>query len=229
MRLATIPLAAVLLMVALTASARDQMFVYCFGNGAGDLLDSPVVFEGGMAPGGDITEGSWSIEIPDEGWPADPDERSEYIWSTFFAPNYHGLSQTGRSYWTGLFSVDSGLADYVHWHIQDDTNGGSVGGIAPSIEITVYDLNGNGLLEPKEFSEPFILIALPLLVVERQHSEGFYNNHCGQGSSYGIWWASEYPALSGVCELGFYLWLDWCSGPKQRDENSWGAIKAMFR
>ena len=229
MRLTTIWLAAMLFSSTCPAQARDQAFVHGYGYGTGDLLDSPVIFEGGFYDGSNpIEEGHWSVEIPDEGWPADPDERSEYIWSTFFAPNYHGFSQTGPSYWTGLLHVDSGLADFVQWHVQDDTNGGSVGGIAPGIEITVYDLNGNGLLEPKEFSE-LVLLALPLISVQREYSEGCYYGHCGDGCAYGVWWAPAYPAFFGRCDLSFYMWLDWCPNVHPRDEASWGTIKAMFR
>jgi len=226
MRLTTRWLVAMLLLLAFPAHARDEIFAWGHAYGTCDLLDSPIVFEGGFEFG-IIEDGYWSVEIPDDGWPTDADERFEYIWSTFFAPNYHGHAEMGPSYWTGLLHVDHGLSDLVQWRIQDDTNGGSVGGFSPGVAITVIDWNGNGILEAKEFSG-----LLPMAMLEmqalRQHSEGCYYSHCGVGNAFWNWEVSH-PGLHGRCYGGFYLWLDWCHSVHPRDEASWGTIKAMFR
>ena len=85
-----------------TAAYGQETFVWFYGVGTGDFMDSPVVFGGAMDPGGDIVDGSWSITVPDEGWPTDPAARYSHIWNTFYAPNY---SAGNPSFWTGIARI----------------------------------------------------------------------------------------------------------------------------
>ena len=142
----------VLAVAAFTTAAygQEELFVWFYGAGTGDFMDSPVVFGGAMDPGGDITDGSWSITVPDATWPTEPVARAAHIWDTFYAPNY---TPGNPSFWKGYFDVEYGAEDMNYLTIVDNTNGGSMSGIC-SVEIQVQDLNNNGVLDGEgEFEE----------------------------------------------------------------------------
>jgi hypothetical protein len=216
MRALTISLAVALLLVAPVTYA--ETFVWYFGVGAGDFMDHPPVFTGVMDPGGDITNGSWTITVPDAGWPLDPGTRYTYIWNTFYAPNY----QPGNpSFWKGYFDTEHGLPSMNALHIVDNTHGGAMSGVC-SVEIQVQDLNNNGVLDPGEFCDG----SLAGLVIIIRDGEGVYDGMCGTGNYFGTY-VKNCPLTHETWNFGMYLWLDDCSTPVQ--DSTWGAIKALYQ
>jgi hypothetical protein len=216
MRALTISLAVALLMVAPVTYA--ETLVGFFGVGAGDFMDHPPVFTGTMDPGGDITSGSWTITIPDAGWPLDPVTRYAYIWSTFYAPNY----QPGNpNFWKGYFDTGHGLPTMNAINIVDNTHGGVMNGVC-SVEIQVQDLNNNGVLDPGEFCDG----SLAGLVIVIRDGEGFYDGMCGTGNYFGTY-VKNCPQTHETWNFDMYLYLDDCSAPVQ--DSSWGAIKALYQ
>ncbi|KPK98727.1 MAG: hypothetical protein AMK75_06855 [Planctomycetes bacterium SM23_65] len=204
--------------VALASAASAETFVWYFGVGNGDFTDSPPVFTGGMDPGGDITDGYWSISIHDDGWPLDPVERYAYIWDNFYAPNY---TPGTPGFWKGYFDTEHGLPAMNDLFIDDVTNGGTMIGIC-TIEIQVQDLNNNEVLDEGEFCEG----SLTGLVIIIREGTGAYDGMCGTGNYFGSY-VKDCPDTYETWNFGMYLWLDDCSTPVQ--ETTWGAIKALYQ
>ena len=204
--------------VALASAASAETFVWYFGVGNGDFMDSPPVFTGGMDPGGDITDGYWSISIHDDGWPLDPVERYAYVWDNFYAPNY---TPGTPGFWKGYFDTEHGLAAMNDLFIDDVTNGGTMIGIC-TIEIQVQDLNNNEVLDAGEFCEG----SLTGLVIIIREGTGVYDGMCGTGNYFGSY-VKDCPGTYETWNFGMYLWLDDCSTPVQ--ETTWGAIKALYQ
>jgi len=100
MRALTIALAVALVAFASMASA----FTSFNGVGTGDFMDSPPTFIGNMEAPGDILDGSWTITVPDDGWPTDPVAREAYIWTTFYAGNYEPGTP---GFWKGYFDAST--------------------------------------------------------------------------------------------------------------------------
>jgi len=215
MRALTISLAIVLMMMVSVASA--ETFVFYYGVGHGDFMDTPPVFTGGMDPGGDITAGSWTITIADDGWPTDPGARYAYIWNTFYAPNYMAGPP---SFWKGYFDTAHGLTRLNDLAIVDNTNNGTMSGVC-SVEIQVQDLNNNHVLDPGEFCEG----SLAGIVVIIRDGTGVYDGMCGTGNYFGTY-VKDCPGTSETWNFGMYLWLDDCSTPVQ--DMTWGGIKALY-
>ena len=231
MRLTTTA-ATLLMLLAVQCPIRAQM--HCYPVGGGDLMQSPVVFSGGFDVGGDIDQGQWSIRIPDEDWPSDPEERLDYIVATFFVPNYFGLSSIGPSYWLGYFDVAHGLAEPITWFIQDDTNGGTIGGTSDWAFIRALDLNGSGELEREELCKSSYLEDDPLtpmllcLDVDASQSSGFYANQGGSGSTWGSR-VQDCPGWQETWALYLLLWLDDSPNRPLAEEVSWTRVKALYR
>jgi hypothetical protein len=211
-------LAIVVAIVALASAASAETFVWFFGVGNGDFMDSPPVFAGGMDPGGDILDGSWSITVDDTGWPLDPGERYAYIWDNFYAGNY---TPGTPGFWKGYFDTEHGLESMNDLFIDDATNGGTMIGIC-TIEIQVQDLNNNEILDPDEFCEG----SLTGLVIIIREGTGVYDGLCGTGNYFGSY-IKDCPGTYETWNFGMYLWLDDCSTPVQ--DTTWGAIKALYQ
>ena len=214
---------ALLIVLALAALAtaaygQETTFVWFYGAGTGDFMDSPVVFGGAMDPGGDIVDGSWSITIPDDGWPTDPTDRYTHIWNTYYAPNY---TPGNPSFWKGYFDVQHGAPDMNALSIIDDTNGGVMNGIC-SVEIQVQDLNNNGVLDEGEFCSG----SLSGLVIIIRDGTGVYDGMCGTGNYFGSY-IKDCPLTTETWNFGMYLWLVDCTTPTE--DATWGAIKAMYQ
>jgi len=204
--------------VALTSAASAETFVWYFGVGNGDFMDTPPLFAGGMDIGGDITAGYWSIGVHDAGWPATSPAREAYIWNTFYAPNY---TPGTPGFWKGYFDTEHGLSAMNDLYIEDDTNGGTMVGIC-TIEIQVQDLNSNQELDEGEFCEG----SLTGLVIIIREGTGPYDGMCGTGNYFGSY-VKDCPGTYETWNFGMYLWLDDCPSPVQ--EITWGAIKALYQ
>jgi len=204
--------------LATVAYGQDETFVFFYGAGTGDFMDSPVVFGGDMDPGGDISDGSWAITIPDAGWPTDPVDRSTYIWNTFYAPNY---TAGNPSFWTGYFDTEHGATDMNDLSIIDDTNVGTMVGIC-SVQIQVQDTDNDGVLDEGEFCSG----SLSGLVIIIRNGTGVYDGMCGTGNYFGSY-MKDCPATTETWNFGMYLWLEDCTTPVQ--DATWGSIKALYQ
>jgi hypothetical protein len=196
----------------------EQCFIWFYGAGTGDFMDSPPVFEGPMDPGGDIEDGWWSITVPDAGWPLDPVARSAHIWNTFFAPNY---APGNPSFWTGYIDDDHGLPELNALAIQDDTWGGTMTGTC-SVQIQVQDLNNNGVLDEGEFCTG----SLSGIVIIIRNGTGVYDGMCGTGNYFGSY-TKDCPNTTENWNFGMYLWIEDCTTPVE--DATWGAIKALYQ
>lgn len=201
-----------------TAAYGQETFVWFYGVGTGDFMDSPPVFQGPMDPGGDIEAGWWSITVHDDGWPADPVERYAHIWNTFYAPNY---TAGNPSFWKGYFDVDHGLDQMNDLDIQDDTNGGSMTGIC-SIEIQVQDLDNDQVLDEGEFCSG----SLAGIVIIIRDGTGVYDGMCGTGNYFGSY-TKDCPGTLETWNYGMYLWLEDCTTAVE--DMTWGSIKALYQ
>jgi hypothetical protein len=207
-----------------TAAYGQETFVWFYGAGIGDFMASPVVFGGAMDPGGDITDGSWSITIPDDTWPTDPAARQQYIWDTYFAPNY---SAGNPSFWTGYFDEAHGDSLLNPLSIVNNApapDGGSMSGVC-SVQMQVQDLNNNGVLDGEGEFEEFCSGSLSGLVIIIRNGEGAYDGLCGTGNYFG-----SYEGCFGLPQswnYGMYLWLEDCTTPVE--DATWGAIKALYQ
>ena len=201
-----------------TAAYGQETFFWFYGAGTGDFMDSPPVFGGAVDPGGDITVGSWSITVPDDGWPTDQVDRTTYIWNTFYAPNYE-VGNPG--FWKGYFDIDHGLTAMNDLEIVDDTNVGTMTGIC-SVEIQVQDINNNGVLDEGEFCNG----SLSGIVIIIREGTGVYDGMCGTGNYFGTY-IKDCPATTETWNFGMYLYIQDCTSPVE--DTTWGAIKALYQ
>ncbi|MFH1502573.1 MAG: hypothetical protein ABIG03_05970 [Candidatus Eisenbacteria bacterium] len=214
MRALTIVLALALVAMASVASAD---FIWFTGVGNGDFMDSPPTFIGGMEAPGDILDGSWTITVPDAGWPTDPVARQSYIWNTFYAPNYEPGTP---GFWKGYFDATTN-GEQNALAIVDNTNVGTMGGVT-TLEIQVQDLNSNGVLDEGEFcdgSHTGIIIII-------RDGTGVYDGWCGTGNFYGSY-VVNCPDTYETWNFGMYLWISDCSTPVE--STTWGSIKALYQ
>ncbi|MCD4690611.1 hypothetical protein K8S17_04040 [bacterium] len=201
-----------------TVACAQETFVWFFGVGNGDFMDSPPTFVGAMDPGGDITAGSWTITIPDAGWPTDPVLRYQHIWDTFYAGNY---TVGTPGYWKGYFDTNHGLPEMNTLSIIDDTNGGSMTGVC-TIEIQVDDANNDTVLDEGEFCSG----SMTGMVIIIRNGEGCYDGMCGTGNYFGTY-VKDCPGTYETWNFGMYLYLDDCSTPVEN--SSWGLIKSLYQ
>ena len=201
-----------------TVACADETFMWFFGVGNGDFMDSPPTFTGAMDPGGDIVDGSWTIVVPDVGWPTDPALRYQHIWDTFYAGNYTAGTP---GYWKGYFDTSHGLPEMCALDIVDDTNGGTMTGVL-TLEIQVEDTNNNQVLDEGEFCAG----SLSGLVIIIREGTGYYDGLCGTGNFFGTY-TKACPTTYETWNFGMYLWLDDCLTPVE--SISWGAIKALYQ
>jgi len=203
------------------ASVASGYTLY-YGSGNGDFMDTPPVFTGGMDPGGDITAGTWTITITDDGWPTDPVVRAQYIWDNFYAPNY---TPGTPGFWKGYFDTDHGLTAMNQLEIVDETGGGGVigtmGGVC-SVEIQVEDTDSDGILDEGEFCEG----SLTGLVIIIRDGSGIYDGLCGTGNYFGSY-VKDCPGTYETWNFGMYLFLSDCTSNTEPD--TWGGIKALYQ
>ena len=239
--------AATLALLLATQAMAQQTFIWFYGRATADLTESPIVFSGGMTPGGDMEAGSWEITVSDAGWPSDPAERLTFMWDTLFSPNYvRDFPSWGGAGWVAdlCTSVPTSTADALEasWlplHIQDDTNGGSLSGWCLVREFA-YDDNLNGVLDSEEFPHGLLLMDTVLIC----EGNGVYDGLCGEGYAYGMFARAGLGPAEGeeLWRFGMYLWLEDCmqgcdppdlepdvTGMPEAWDSTWGTIKAMYR
>ena len=202
MRCLTTLVAITALLALPTCAGAQETFVWFYGAGTGDFMNSPVVFGGTMDPGGDIVAGSWTITVPDADWPTEPVARAAHIWDTYYSGNY---TPGNPSVWTGYFDVAHGGSALNDLYIIDDTNGGTMIGVC-SIEIQVVDMNNNGVLDGDEFCNGSLS---GLIVIIRDGGTGVYDGLCGTGNYFGTY-SKVCPATTETWNYGMYLWLEGC-------------------
>ncbi len=197
MRLVAVMLA---LLALAHAAAAQQTFFWFYCSGDGDLMDSPPVFSGGMEPGGDTSDGHWSITICDHGWPTDPEARSAHIWESFFADNYTAGS---NPHWIGYFDMDHGQPHRNQFSFVDNAGGGSLGGYC-TIEYEVQDLNANGELDEGEFCDGYLSL---MSIIVGDSSGGVWDGWGGTGNAFG-YFERACPTTDEAWHMGVYLWLE---------------------
>ncbi len=188
----------VLLALSATAAAQWDEFFWFYISGDGDFMDCPPVFTGGMDPGGDMSDGSWSVTVCDQGWPTDPVERFAFIWETFFAENY---TIAEHPYWTGFFDMDHGQPEKNQFTFTDNSANSSLSGYC-TIEYQVVDSNANGELDEGEFCEG----SFSFLQVLMDEGTGVWDGWGGTGNAFGMY-ERACPSYHDVWVAGVYLWL----------------------
>lgn len=221
MRILTV-ITALLTLLALPVNviAQEDWFIWFYASGDGDLLDCPPIFTGGMNPGGDVVNGSWSITVCDHGWPTDPTERNTYIWETFFADSY---TSGDPAFWTGVFDVEHGQPHMNPIAIVDETNGGTLGG-ACAVEYQVPDLNGNGVLDEGEFCDGYL--GGLIVILSADEGTGFWDGRGGTGNYFGSF-NRACPSTHDGWDFGMYLWLEY--GPAPVHTTTWTSVKDLYK
>ena len=212
----------VLALVALLAAAApaSEIFVWFYGTGIGDFIsDSPPIFTGVMSSGGDITEGSWSIAVPDASWPdtSVPAVRTQYFWDTFFAGNY---TPGTPGYWIGYIDVNHGLPTQPVLDIVDDTFGGTMTGVC-TIQMLVTDDDNDGVLDDDEFCQGSFSGCIVII----REGTGIYDGYAGTGSYNGSF-AVDCPGSMHTWNFGMYVWID---NAAPVESMTWSSIKALYQ
>ena len=204
---------AVLMLACGVANAWVEYDFFCEGTG-NMVKTSPVVY-GGSVYAGALAPGTWTITVPDAGWPsiADPAGRWSHIWSTYYEYN------PATWIWTGEFQLCS--LYLVH------TGAGTMRGTC-SVNFQVQDFNKNGILDSDECMDGF-----SGAVIIINEGTGNYAELCGNGSYSGFYARScdlapsDPDYMLDVVDFEMLLWLDECG--MGTEPATWGAVKALFR
>jgi hypothetical protein len=208
-------IAVAVLMISGVAGAYTEYQFTCFGHG-NMPVESPVLYTGQIQSGA-LAPGTWTIHVPDAGWPsiADPGARWAYIWNTYYAPNY---SPAPDYLWTATF--DNCTFDLVH------TGVGTLHGVG-DITFQVLD-DGNQILDPWECSDG---VSGAIIIIHE--GTGLYAELCGNGS-YSGFYSRSCDLVPGQPDYMFddvnfimTLWLEECG--MATEASTWGAVKALFR
>jgi len=217
MRKLAIAAVAVVLALALAAPASAQM-KFMVGSGTGSLLVSPVVYSGTFQPGSQLT-GDWVITIDDTGWPTTEPERFNYIWNTFFVPNYTTIP-AGSEKWTGKFNAQTLPTAPQFWF--EETGGGAytLGGNI-TLNILVRDFEVDEYLSgyEKDHDHNFNSTLNPSC----DNSTGLYDNTYGTGSLSG---GDQNFTTADAIEFVGQVMLSPCESPVE--STTWGSIKALY-
>jgi hypothetical protein len=184
----------------------------------GNILESPARYDGSLTSGGD---GTIEIVIDDTDWPSDPGERFDYLWETYFEPNYNSTTP-GAYKWVGSFSgrfyleVTNALVGY---------NGWCEGGIYP--KITIWDPNENGVLDDEEkWGENLFDARLSKFCDDG--SGGEMACKFGSGSIASNYFSFKMPPEPDTLYNGSDLMLyEGC--PSAATPGSWGSIKSLYK
>ena len=230
-------LAAVLCVVcAGSVMADSQAFYSYYWQGAGSLMESPVVYTGPFASG---FEGTWTITVDDSDWPDSAKvehswARFNYIWQHFFADNY---DDSGPLSWTGYFN-GSTLSEQPEFMFNITSapypfDVGTVGGGAP-FTILVMDLIPNGQLDPVEWDE---LRFAANLNIDPGVATGDFVGDCGWGAMNVNDFDFPHPPTNPavVDSVGYdpypagygNLFVNPC--PNAVEASGWGKIKSLFK
>ena len=115
-------------------------------SGSGNWLQNGATYSGTFIFG---MVGTWEIDLDDSLWPdsSDSTARFDYIWDTFFAPNYDA-SVPGAESWRGYFDGTT-LPQAPQFEFSTTSPGGILAGDA-SITVLVRDWNADGILDQNE-------------------------------------------------------------------------------
>jgi hypothetical protein len=202
------------LLISSVAYAFTEYEFTCLGHG-NMPVESPVVYHGTITVGA-LAPGTWSITIPDAGWPSisDPDARWDYIWAHYYAPNYSVQDQI----WTATF-------DNCSIHLTH-TGVGTLTGVG-DITFQILD-DGNGILDPWECSDG---VSGAIIIIHE--GTGLYAELCGNGS-YSGFYSRSCDLVPGQPDFMYddvnfvmTLWLEECG--MGTETSTWGSVKALFR
>jgi hypothetical protein len=187
-------------------------------SGLTNFLVSPVIFNGSIDAGEPLLVGGfWTLQIDDTGWPADTDKaaRRSYIEATYFIPNYD------FGFWTATF--DENTTNSAPFWSAGKAGVGSMTGTATT-QITIEDLNFNGVIDPDE--RAFSIFSGTLIVVK--NGDGLFAGFCGIGSYSGAL-VNPDPAnyADEIYSGSTILDVEECSVPVE--EVTWGQVKSMYR
>lgn len=187
--------------------------------GTTNFMESPVLFDGTVTTGEPLLNGGyWWLSIDDTGWPADTDQqvRWDYIAATYYHPNYDPFTLA----WTATFDGNT-TASPPQWATG---NGGSGMTGTAVMQLTIYDFDGDGVIDDDE--RAFNVFSGTLIVVK--NGEGLFAGLCGLGSYSG---ALDNPDPGNFADDNFsgstILDVEDCSVPVE--EVTWGHIKSKYR
>ena len=222
MKMATIVGAAAVavLLASSLAGARVHYDYILMGSGS-LLLDDPTY--SGDIVGGML--GTWTIAIDDTGWPGQDDidpTRFEYIWETFFAPNYDDTPMAEA--WYGYF--DGLTLPTTPQFVFDTTSPGGILAGDISIVIMVRDGDGDGVLDDVEKYDDQQYVAT--LNVNPTLATGAFIDMCGDGAlSTGVFNFVDPPGVDTAQFPGF-VDIEECP-PQPVEQSTWSNLKALYR
>lgn len=208
--------------VLLAASLAGAQIHYDYMlNGSGSLLLDDPTYSGTFLYG---MVGTWSISIDDTGWPGQNDvdpTRFEYIWDTFFAPNYDNTP--GAKAWYGTFDGLT-LPSTPQFVFETTSPAGSLLAGDITFRIMVRDSNGNAVLDTDEKYANQNFNAT--LSVNPDLGTGYFMISCGHGSIASGNFNFVDPPGVDVLQITGQIQTYPCPSPVQ--ETSWGTIKAIY-
>ncbi|MFH1219493.1 MAG: hypothetical protein V1694_03460 [Candidatus Eisenbacteria bacterium] len=211
MRKAIVTFVALMLMAG-AAGAYEQYLFHC--DGFGNLVKaSPPIFTGPVSDGA-FAPGVWTMTVNDTGWPpiTNPAARWAYIWTTYYAPNYDGVT------WTGTFDC----ALFIN-----HTGIGTLTGVC-DLTFQFMDGDGDGVLDEEECMD-----GLSGAVIILHEGTGLYAELCGNGSYSGYYYQtcnmppSDPNYILDEVHFDADIWLQECG--LGNEQSTWGAVKALFR
>ena len=218
MRAAAIGVICVLVFGSPTLAQVPAHIEYDF-SGTGNLMVSPVVYSGTVDAGEPLlVGGDWLISIDDTGWPSDADQnvRWDYIYTTYFAPNFNPYVFS----WTAIFN---GLttASVPQWSAGKAPTGDLVG--TAEVQLTIQDFDFDAVIDPDE--RMLMLLSGTIIVVK--NGTGIWAGYCGLGSYSGSTenvdpWNFADDSVAGSAVLD----IEDCSLPTETV--TWGQVKATY-
>jgi hypothetical protein len=202
---------AVVLMFVGAAFAQEYHYEFhCTGSG-NMVKDSPVLYTG-QIDGGDLSPGTWLIDVDDTGWPAVGDDAAR--WAYIFS-NYYTYD-AGAYIWTGTFDNN-----YLY---LEKTGTGSMQGTC-DLTFQIMDLDGDGIVDPEECMD-----GLSGAVIIIEDGTGDYALLCGQGTYQGFYFrdCDTESATYMLDDVDFNMELDLDVCGMAAEASTWSAIKGLF-
>jgi hypothetical protein len=211
------------LIVLVPAVLMSWNFDYEVKSKMGGILERTPGYKGPIVDGG---SGWIWFELYHNDWPdtTDPDARFDYIWDTYFAPNYDS-SVVGAYKWVGQ------LPGQFYLHTTSAPigyNGWFLGSI--NAKITVRDFNENGTLETWELLKQHLFDGRLSKLCE-DPGGGEMDCKWGWGALASNYFSFYPPDPPGVDTLynGANLTLTAMGCETAVEAASWGAIKALYK
>ena len=210
MRKVLIATAAVLLLAGI-ASAQVTYSFHCGGTG-NMVKDSPVIYSGNIDTG-DLAPGTWTVTIPDAGWPSVGDDAAR--WAYIFA-NYYTYDPIA-CVWDGFFQQNPLRLEKTALGVMNGDCDMSIG---------IVDGNFNGVVDG---SECFNGLSGAVIII--QDGTGIYAELCGNGTYNGAYFrdCDELSATYMLDAVDFNMQLDLQDCAMSADASTWSAVKNLFR